>query len=103
MNWWDWVTTNLGRDIRLAEIAVLAAVDAAEQGLGFNRAEEAARTAWSRAANPHSTDGVLPRRQGHLARNIAVGCLVCVLLLGGAAAVVLWFAATMYSCYAVMC
>ena len=102
-NWWDWVTTNLGRDIRLAEIATLAATDAAEQGQGFNKAEEAARTAWADAANRYSNRGVVPRRNGHLARDIAVGCVICLLLLGAAALVVLWFAATMVGCYAVMC
>jgi hypothetical protein len=102
-NWSHWVTTNLGHDNRLVEVAVIAATDAAEQGQGFNKAEEAARTAWAEAANRYSNRGVLPRRQSHLVRNISIGCLVCVLLLGAGAAVVLWFAASMAGCYAVMC
>lgn len=103
LRWMNWVTTNLGRDTRLAEIATLAASDAAARGQGFNKAEAAARTAWADAANPNSNRGVLPRRHGHLARNIAIGCVVCLVLLGAATGVVLWFAASMAGCYAVMC
>src|SRR5260370_37264314 len=54
-NWADWVTTNLGRDARLGEIAARAAVDAAERGLGFNNASTAARMAWSTATKGPST------------------------------------------------
>ncbi len=46
----DWVTTNLGRDTRLAGVAANAATEAAEHGLGFNAATEAARRAWMEAA-----------------------------------------------------
>jgi uncharacterized RDD family membrane protein YckC len=52
--WFDWVTTNLGRDSKLAAIAATAATDAAEQGRGFNNAAEAARMAWAGAAGRYS-------------------------------------------------
>jgi hypothetical protein len=55
-NWVGWVTTNLGRDTRLAEIAATAATDAAELGQGFNNAAEAARIAWADAAKRYSKD-----------------------------------------------
>jgi hypothetical protein len=55
-NWLGWVTTNLGRDARLAEIAASAATDAAGQGRGFNNATEAARIAWADAAKRYSKD-----------------------------------------------
>src|SRR5260370_27175066 len=54
-NWADWVTTNLGRDTRLGEIAARAGVDAAERGLGFNNAATAARMAWATATKGPST------------------------------------------------
>jgi uncharacterized RDD family membrane protein YckC len=52
--WFDWVSTNLGRDSKLAGIAATAATDAAEQGRGFNNAAEVARMAWANAANRYS-------------------------------------------------
>jgi len=55
-NWFGWVTTNLGRDARLAEIAASAATDAALHGRGFNSAAEAARTAWADGAKRSSSD-----------------------------------------------
>src|SRR2546430_12771836 len=55
-NWFGWVTTNLGRDARLAEIAASAATDAALHGRGFNSAAEAARTAWADGAKRSSND-----------------------------------------------
>lgn len=55
-NWVDWVTTNLGRDTRLAEIAATAATDAAKLGRGFNNSAEAARIAWADAAKRYSND-----------------------------------------------
>lgn len=51
-----WVTTNLGRNGRLAEIAATAATDAAELGKGFNSSAEAARIAWADAANRSTND-----------------------------------------------
>lgn len=102
-NWLVWVTTNLGRDTRLAEIAARAATNAAELGQGFNKAEEAARTAWADAAEPSSNRGMVPPPKGHLARNLALGGLGCLLVIAAIAGAVLWFAASMYGCYAVMC
>ena len=55
-NWVGWVTTKLGRDARLAEIAATAATDAAELGRGFDNAAEAARIAWADAAKRYSKD-----------------------------------------------
>jgi hypothetical protein len=49
-NWVGWVTTNLGRDADLAEIAAKAATDSIEHGGGFNGAVDAARAAWTEAA-----------------------------------------------------
>jgi hypothetical protein len=49
-NWLGWVTTNLGRDADLAEIAAKAATDEIKHGGGFNGAVEAARAAWTEAA-----------------------------------------------------
>ena len=53
-NWEEWVTTHLGRDPTLTQIAATAATDAAEQGSGFNGAVEAARAAWSGAVQAGS-------------------------------------------------
>jgi hypothetical protein len=55
-NWLDWVTVNLGRDTRLAQIAATAAADAAKLGRGFNSAADAARVAWTDAAKRYSND-----------------------------------------------
>jgi hypothetical protein len=55
-NWLGWVTTNLGRDTRLAEFAATAATDAAELDEGFNNSAEAARIAWAEAAKRYSND-----------------------------------------------
>jgi len=46
----DWVTTNLGRNSKLADVAATAATDAAERGRGFNSAVESAKAAWKEAA-----------------------------------------------------
>lgn len=63
--WMGWVTANLGRDGRLAEIAATAATEAADLGQGFTRAAEAARIAWGEAANPPTIDrrGVGAKRE----------------------------------------
>jgi hypothetical protein len=55
-NWLDWVTTTVGHDPRLAEIATSAATDVAELGQGFDNAAGAARTAWAEAAKRYSRD-----------------------------------------------
>jgi hypothetical protein len=54
--WVAWVTTSLGRDTRLVQIAATAATDAAELGRGFNTAAEAARITWADAAKRYSND-----------------------------------------------
>jgi hypothetical protein len=54
-NWLEWVTTNLGRDHRLASVAATAAADAAGLGKGFNVAVGAAKAAWNEAAKTGAT------------------------------------------------
>ena len=44
--WYDWVTSNLGRDPARAAAATRAAVEAVSQGRGFNAAADAARASW---------------------------------------------------------
>src|SRR5258706_4309493 len=44
--WYDWVTSNLGRDPARASAATRAAADAVSQGRGFNAAADAARASW---------------------------------------------------------
>lgn len=102
--WLDWVTTNLGRDARLGEIAAVAATDAAVLGLGFNAAREAARTAWANALIIDSQRQAVPSPGGHLGRNLALGVgLGCLLLIVAVVGVAMWLAASMAGCYAVMC
>jgi hypothetical protein len=44
--WYDWVTSNLGRDPVRAAAATRAAAEAVAQGHGFNAATDAARASW---------------------------------------------------------
>jgi len=87
-SWLVWVKANLGRDNRLAAIAANAATDALEQGSEFERASEAARSAWIGAAggaDPAPWSGPPP-----LPLLVAMGVAI-----GGAAvsaAFDLWFA-----------
>jgi hypothetical protein len=46
--WYDWVTSNLGRDPARAAAATRAAAAAASEGRGFNAAADAARASWDR-------------------------------------------------------
>lgn len=85
-NWVGWVTTNLGRDTRLAEIAASAASDAAEHGRGFNDAAEAARIAWADATRARSTSDVpQPRGEPSVmpAQRLALGVIAAVLVTSG--------------------
>jgi hypothetical protein len=85
-SWLGWVTTNVGRDPKLAEIAASAAADAAEQGRGFNSAADAARTAWADATTPRTTT-VAPQERGatsvSMAQRPALGVIVGVLVISG--------------------
>ena len=44
--WYDWVTSNLGRDPARAAAATRAAAEAVAKGRGFNAAADAARASW---------------------------------------------------------
>jgi hypothetical protein len=67
-NWFDWVTTNLGRDDRLAGVAAKAATDVAQLGKGFNVAAKAATAAWNEAASANWAEkGRATRTEGRAA------------------------------------
>jgi hypothetical protein len=68
-----WVTTNLGRDPKLAEIAATAATETAMQGQGFNNAAAAARLAWADAANRGTSNRPAPTVQWE---KLAVGAWI---------------------------
>jgi hypothetical protein len=61
-SWFDWVTTNLGRDPYLAGVAATAATEVAQQGDGFNVAAHAATAAWNEAASAHGSEKAGARR-----------------------------------------
>jgi hypothetical protein len=54
--WLDWVTTNLGRDSKLASAAAKAAAEAALGGSSFTASTDAARKAWIDAGRRPNLD-----------------------------------------------